>query len=315
MSRPMYQMIAEDLRRQIETDAIQPGQQLRTELELREHYGVSQNTIRDAISWLTTLGLVETKPGQGTVVRRQLDPLVNTIGPYLVDEVAGHLAEVAPHRRASLSRAQLEIQQAHSLVASKLLIPEGAEVISRHQRRFVDDAPWSMQTAFYPRVLYDRGAVRLLMVAEIETGILFYLHDTLGIRMETWRVWLTARRANATEADFFQLPPGGAVVEIFQTYYEPSGTPFCLTVAVYPPDRNLFQVTAGNVPSVHELRQDLRPQRCGWPSTTMTIIRPSSHHQLTFPALNQKQPSPELRPVITTGAEIMDEVFGEANRT
>src|ERR1700677_5147439 len=55
---------AEDLREQIESGRLEPGQQLLTELELREHYGASRTTIREAIKWLTTLGLVETKPGK-----------------------------------------------------------------------------------------------------------------------------------------------------------------------------------------------------------------------------------------------------------
>ena len=38
MPEPIYRSIAEDLRRQIETGELRPGQQLKTEIELREHY-------------------------------------------------------------------------------------------------------------------------------------------------------------------------------------------------------------------------------------------------------------------------------------
>ena len=79
MASPMYRQIAEDLREQIESGAIGPGHQLRTELELREHYGASRNTVRDAIKWLTSLGLVETKPGQGTFVVQKIDPFETTL--------------------------------------------------------------------------------------------------------------------------------------------------------------------------------------------------------------------------------------------
>jgi DNA-binding FadR family transcriptional regulator len=68
MSNPMYRQIAEDLRAQIESGKLRPGQQLRTELELREHYGASRNTVRDAIKWLITLGLVETRAPNPTEV-------------------------------------------------------------------------------------------------------------------------------------------------------------------------------------------------------------------------------------------------------
>jgi DNA-binding GntR family transcriptional regulator len=54
MANPMYRQIAEDL---------------------REH-DASRNTVRDAVKWLTSLGLVETRPGQGTFVVDDIDPFV-----------------------------------------------------------------------------------------------------------------------------------------------------------------------------------------------------------------------------------------------
>jgi GntR family transcriptional regulator len=57
MGNPMYRQIAEDLRAQIDSGGLRPGQQLRSELELREHYGASRNTVRDAIKWLRGIQL------------------------------------------------------------------------------------------------------------------------------------------------------------------------------------------------------------------------------------------------------------------
>ena len=68
MANPVYRLIAGDLREQIESGSLRPDQQLPTETELRERYAASRNTVRDAIKWLTALGLVETRPGQGTFV-------------------------------------------------------------------------------------------------------------------------------------------------------------------------------------------------------------------------------------------------------
>ena len=60
----MYLQIADDLRIKIETGELAPGAQLPTELELRERYEASRNTIRDAIKRLISLGLVETSDGK-----------------------------------------------------------------------------------------------------------------------------------------------------------------------------------------------------------------------------------------------------------
>src|ERR1700726_2030502 len=79
MADPMYKQIADDLRGQIEEGSLAPGQQLRTELELREKYEASRNTVRDAIKWLITRGLVETRPGQGTFVVQTIIPFLTTL--------------------------------------------------------------------------------------------------------------------------------------------------------------------------------------------------------------------------------------------
>jgi len=271
----MYRVIAEDLRGQIETGALEPGAQLPTDAELGETYGASRNTIRDAIKLLAQFGLIETRPGQGTFVVRKIEPLVNAIGPYLPGEVAGRLAELASGRLETFSESRVEIQRADGLVAKELHHAEDAPsvVISRHELRYVDSAPWSMQTAFYPMEYADRGAERLRRAGHIETGVLSYLSDTLQVRMETWQARLSARWADQNESDFFRLRPGGGgfVVEIFHTYYERSRRPFCFLVTVYPADRNLFQVTAGSVPSLGELRLRPRPRRVAG--------LPSWHHQ------------------------------------
>ena len=164
MASPMYRQIAEDLREQIESEQLRPGQQLRTELELREHYGASRNTVRDAIKWLITLGLVETRPGQGTYVVEKIVPFVTTLtgdpsGPGGGNEGTTDRSAGSQHnKRASFSRVQVEIQKASDDVAAGLWIDRQTEVISRHERRYVENDAWSMQTSYYPMEFADRGA-------------------------------------------------------------------------------------------------------------------------------------------------------------
>ena len=43
MASPLYQQIADDLRGQIDSGRLEPGQQMPTELKLREHYSASRN--------------------------------------------------------------------------------------------------------------------------------------------------------------------------------------------------------------------------------------------------------------------------------
>ncbi len=256
MGNPMYRQIAEQLRLRIESGELAPGSQLPTELVLREEFDASRNTVRDAIKWLTNLGLVDTRPGQGTFVTEAIDPFVTTLSGETGSglgggEGASYLSEVSEqNRKPSISPVQVEIQQAADDIAAGLWVSKGAEVISRHERRFIDGTPWSMQTSFYPVEFADRGAERLRSARNIDEGTVQYLRDTLHIRQVGFRDWITVRTPNANEADFFKLSQDGRVpvYEIFRTAFDGNGQPMRLTITVFPADRNQFIINVGDVP-------------------------------------------------------------------
>jgi GntR family transcriptional regulator len=252
MVDPMYRQIAEDLRRQIEAGDLPPGGQLRTEPELQKKYGASRNTVREAVKWLVTLGLVETRPGQGTFVVEETVPYVTTLS---TDPKVGSSEgpvyqggrEVKPW---ATEPPTVEMQRAYGRVAFELRLDEGAEVISRNQQRYVGETPWSLQTSFYPRSLLERGALRLLDTANIEEGTVTYLEETLRIEQAGYRDTITVRAPNAMEAAFFHIAADGrvAILAAFRTAFDQDGNPIRITITVYPADRTLFRMNVGQVP-------------------------------------------------------------------
>jgi GntR family transcriptional regulator len=253
MADPMYRQIAEDLRRQIEDGEIAPGSQLQTELELRERYNASRNTIRDAIKALITRGLVETRPGQGTFVIKKMVPFVTTLtgtpetssgeGPTYKEEVA------ALFRQPSSTPPRVEIQEAGQTMP-ELGIGGSEQVVSRHQERSIDGTPWSLQTSFYSMSLVQDGALRLIQAGDIPEGTVAYLDQTLGIRQVGYRDTITVRAPDGFESRFFGLSEDGSisVIEIRRTAFDQHGAPVRLTISVYPADRNQFAVIVGQVP-------------------------------------------------------------------
>jgi GntR family transcriptional regulator len=250
----MYRQIADDLRRQIETGELPPGSQLRTELELREKYTASRNTVRDAIKWLITRGLVETRPGQGTFVVEKIVPFVTTLtgdpetssgeGDTYTREVTAKLREPKD------TPPQVGIQHADPLMAAEMRIPVETTVVSRHQQRFIDGTPWSLQTSFYPMSLADQGAVRLVQAGNIPEGTVRYLRDSLKIKQAGYHDTITVRAPDENETRFFRLPDDGrvSVIETRRTAFRDDGSAIRLTVSVYPADRNEFALNVGKVP-------------------------------------------------------------------
>lgn len=258
----MYRVIADDLRRQIESGTLGAGAQLKTEVELREEYGsagarISRTTVRDAIKLLVAQGLVETRPGQGTFVRRRADPFVSKL---TADPAAGGLEDEIYRseverlgRKPDESRPRVEVQQAPPGISQLLRLGAGidAQIISRHQQRSIDGTPYSMQTTYYPmRFVTDHHATRLLEARDIEGGVVDYLRD-LGIDQVGWRDQFFVRPPDANERTFFNLTDRVqvAMLDVRRTGYDRDGNPIRVTVTVYPGDRNQFEMEAGEVPS------------------------------------------------------------------
>lgn len=254
--QPMYRQIAEDLRRKIEAGELptEPGRALPTEIELREQYGASRNTVRDAIKSLTTRGLVETRPGQGTFVTERILPFVTTLTGEPSSgggEEDIYLAEVAASsRKPKNAEPRVEIHRASQSVAGALGLQAGVHVVSRHQERFIDGKPWSLQTSFYPRSLVEEGAELLQQPEDIEGGAVAYLARECGIKQASYQDSIEVRAPDSNETTFFQIPPDGrvAVFKISRVGFEENGSPFRLTITVYPTDRNRLVVNVGPVP-------------------------------------------------------------------
>lgn len=254
MADPRYRQIAEDLRQKIESGELGHGAQLPTELELREQYDASRNTVRDAIRLLTTRGLVETRPGQGTFVVDKIDPFLAILTAetgFGAEHVAKYAYDPeARNRKLTQSVPRVEIHLADDSIARELQLPVGTPVVSRHQRRFIDGTPWSLQTTYYPMSYVDDGARGILEATDMTTGVVRYLEETLGIKQVGWRDRIAVRASNADEVSLLNLPSDGrvAVFEIYRTAFERSGKPLRLTITVYPADRNQFVMITGEIP-------------------------------------------------------------------
>jgi GntR family transcriptional regulator len=249
---PKYQYIADDLRGKVESGELAPGSQLPTEIELMGQYKASRNTVRDAIKLLTTRGLVEPRPGQGTFVVEKINPFVSTLtSDARSGDESVYIAEVSKGgRRPDVSEPRVEIQRANRVIADALRLKPGDQVVSRHQQRLIDDIPWSLQTSFYPMSFVQKGATRLLEAASIEGGVVSYLANTLSIAQVGYRDSIAVRAPDENEIGFFRLPSDGRVqvFEIYRTGFARDGSRIRLTTTVYPADRNRFLVNVGRVP-------------------------------------------------------------------
>ncbi len=89
--RPLYQQLADHLRRQIEDGTWQPGDRLPPELEIATDLALSRGTVRQAMDLLVTQGLLQRTPGKGTFVTppavRPRSQLIGIVVPFMRDSL------------------------------------------------------------------------------------------------------------------------------------------------------------------------------------------------------------------------------------
>lgn len=261
MAVAAYARIAADLRMKITSRDIKPGTQLPSELELRDKYGASRNTVLDAIKKLKDEGLVETRPGQGWFARVRIVPFVNSFD--WADDTA--IAEAKARGRVPRATPPtVNRQAAPPDMADRLRVPVGTEMIVRRQEWFLDELPWKLQAVWCPKARFDEGARRLLIAEDIPEGLDAYLHGALGLRPADTTFYFLPRRSNTEEIRFFSFPDDGDVpyvIELIRTARvggEDGPQPLYAAVGVYAGDRNRFEssrpASPATAPSPSEMR-------------------------------------------------------------
>jgi GntR family transcriptional regulator len=255
----MYRMIAQELLDEIQSGVKQPGDQIPTELELRDRYNASRNTVRDAVKWLINRGLVETKPGQGTFVKQNVKPFLTFLSRDRETGLSGIEGQVWVDKVRERGRVPfatvplVQVQSAPPHIAERLRVPPGTQVILRRQERHIDRTPFALHYTAYPMELLKMGAPRLLVAEDIPGGALAYIAERLGLSEIGHRDRILVRPPSDEEARFFRLPDDGrvSVVAVVRTGYRDSENgpvPFRVTFTVFPADRNQFISETGDVP-------------------------------------------------------------------
>jgi GntR family transcriptional regulator len=244
-----YRQIADDLREQISVGKLRPGDQLPTEPRLATAYGASRSTIRLAVRMLTTNGIVETRQGMGTFVRRPAAPLTVVLTRE-EDWQAGENTDAAPQpvgehtHRPVTARFLAETASATAEVATALNVAEGARVVVRRSQLHLDQQPWSLVASYYPMDV--AGGTPLERAGYVERSAGLVLAER-GHRPAGYRDDIYARMPDPAEADFFRLATGIPVTVVSRTAYDAT-RPIRLTTYLYRADQVRLGHEMGGIP-------------------------------------------------------------------
>jgi len=138
--------LAEDLRARLARNEWRTGQQLPTEAELVETYGVSRATVRQALKSLEAQGLVMTRQGRGTFAA---DTSVIRAGMQELTSITSTIAEMGQVPAMNYHHRVLRAPTAAE--AEMFQVPLESEVLDIQRRILADDVTVAYSYDVLPR--------------------------------------------------------------------------------------------------------------------------------------------------------------------
>lgn len=231
-----YQRIVADVRADVASGRLRPGDRLPSLAELSAEYGVSQPTASKAIRAIVAEGLAEGRPGVGVFVRAWRP--IRRVTPTRLARAgwgAGRaIQDNDTDGRARVAWVTVEHVPAPAAVADLLGVDEGAPVVARARLFDVDGRPVQLATAWIPADLAE-----LAGLTERDTGpggmwarLADAGHAPTGPAAEEWSV----RPATPDEQQRLRLPAAARVLEGVRVVRDAAGRPVDATVMVLAED-------------------------------------------------------------------------------
>ena len=231
---PAYAQLVNILRHSMATGILRPGDQLPSEAQLCDRYGVSPMTVRRAINTLVEQGVVHAEQGRGTFVRH-----------VAMGEAVFQLRELqdlfGDTERTTVNVLETRIVKADERTARKLTIAIGQRTIYFRRILLRDGLP-----ALYHReyLIYDPN--RPIVEAELEVTALRRLFNGTGETILKWGdISLEATLLTEEEAHLFQVSQPTAAFCFEHLFYDFDDKPISWGWFIGPADFLRFTTRVG----------------------------------------------------------------------
>lgn len=222
-------MIESVLRAEIAEGQQTVGSCLPTEHELCARFGASRFTVRQALNGLREAGMIESRPGIGTIVlaREPRDALVQTLSS--IDELLQYPGRMLRENQQG-GRVRTDAR-----LASFLGVGEGELWHWLHGTRRPEDA--ELPISWLEGWLHPRFAETAVDAATDGRPLLVLLGNRFGQRAHHAQVQMTAGRVPEDLAAALVCDPGEAAMIITRRYRDEAGGVFLVTRSTHPAGR------------------------------------------------------------------------------
>lgn len=255
---PYYIQLIDVIKGQIESGDWGTGDQIPSEPDLCESYGVSRTVVRQALRELELEGLIVRRKGKGTFVAKP------KISESLAQKLTGFFQDMVERGHQPVSQVlRQEVVPASDKVASYLEIEPGTLVMDIKRVRSVKDEPIVLVTSYLPYELCPR-----LAETDLTNQSLYeFLENECGIMIAYGRRTIEAVAANKEEAKLLQVAVGAPLILLDSVSNLEDDTPVEYYHALHRGDRSRFEVELVRIKEVGKVRKTLKPAELNLPSS------------------------------------------------
>lgn len=230
---PYYIQLIDRLKEKIHTGEWQVGNQLPSEPELCEIYGVSRTVVRQALREIELEGLIVRRKGKGTFIAEP------KISESLAQKLTGFFQDMVERGMVPKTKVlKQEIVPANNKIAGYLEIEPGSLVFEITRLRYVNDLPIVLVTTYLPYELCPN-----LEDAELSDQSLYaFLERECEKFIVSGRRYIEAVAANELESQLLEVKTGAPLVLLDSVSYLEDGTPIEYFHALHRGDRSRFEV-------------------------------------------------------------------------
>ena len=230
---PLYIQIITDLKAIISSGRLKPLDMLPPEVGLSKAYGVSRQTMRQAILRLVDENILERKAGRGTVVVAQ----ENRLKFYLDRSFAQQIIEMGMTPHSEVLKISEGVIDATS--PGPLHICSGAKCLTLVRLRFGDQTPVGIQyttiiTDLCPDLVnhdFNRESLYNILGTEYKLPIVRIDQVISAVKADEWHCSL------------LKIVPGDPLLHVHSTAYLASGEPIESSNSYYRADKYWYSST------------------------------------------------------------------------
>lgn len=232
---PLYLQIEAILKSKILTGELKEGDRLPPENELSNQFGVSPLTVRQALSSLVGEGLLDRKPGIGTMIKKNPDEKIILKLSGRMDE----LLSIGKETETTVLRS--EVIQGLDKPTRNLRLNQGDPVFFIEKLRYWKGTPFMVVEEYVPKLFIGALSKNKKSIK----SLYFILTQKKGFVLKEATQTIESSTADQRIASLLQVEMGSPLFYMERIFYNETGLPILLQLTYARAEHFKFSVHLG----------------------------------------------------------------------